>query len=101
VRSGSSTVEVKKASAKIDAAKFLAREILVRWTEAAREGRKLEHAEIAAMRRNAGLVARLTWEGVDQLAEASGASMMSSKNLLNRIWRDVRTASLPSRQYLL
>ena len=83
-----------EASAKIAAAKLLSRDILVRWDEAARTGRKLEQMELVEMRRNAGLVATLAWEGVDLLAEASGASMMTSKNMLNRIWRDVRTASL-------
>ena len=84
---------IGEASAKIDAAKLIARDIMCRWEEAARR-RDIGEAELVVMRRNSGLVVKLAWEAVDQLAEGSGASMMVSSNLLNRIWRDVRTASL-------
>ena len=85
---------IGEATAKIQAAKLLAKDVLTRMDSAARAGRSLTHQENVELRRNGGLVAKLAWEGVDLLAEASGASMMVSGNLLNRIWRDVRTGSL-------
>jgi 3-hydroxy-9,10-secoandrosta-1,3,5(10)-triene-9,17-dione monooxygenase len=83
-----------EASAKIDAAKLLTRDILQKMDLAGRNAAAIENWESATIRRNSGLVSQLAWEGVNQLAESSGASMMAHSHPLNRIWRDVRTGTL-------
>jgi 3-hydroxy-9,10-secoandrosta-1,3,5(10)-triene-9,17-dione monooxygenase len=44
--------------------------------------------------RDAGFANRLIGEAIDLLAGASGGSFAHSGNPMNRLWRDVRVASL-------
>lgn len=90
-----------EATAKIDAAKLLAKHTFRSIHENMRNRVPFTQEDYARLRRDAGLTSRLAWEGVDLLAEASGAGMMATAHPLNRIWRDVRTGSLHAAQHPL
>jgi 3-hydroxy-9,10-secoandrosta-1,3,5(10)-triene-9,17-dione monooxygenase len=83
-----------EATAKIDAAKLLAKTSLIGMHERVRNKAEFTPDYFVTLKRDAGLTAKLAWEGVELLAEASGAGMMASQHPFNRIWRDVRTGTL-------
>jgi alkylation response protein AidB-like acyl-CoA dehydrogenase len=88
-----------EATAKIDAAKLLAKSTFTYIHDKVHNRSPFVPEDFLRMRRDAGLTSMLAWQGVDLLAEAAGASMMSSSHPLNRIWRDVRTGSLHAAQH--
>ena len=60
----------------------------------AKAGSAMESMTQARIRRDTGFASRLVWEGIDLLAGACGGSFASVAHPINRIWHDVRVASL-------
>jgi 3-hydroxy-9,10-secoandrosta-1,3,5(10)-triene-9,17-dione monooxygenase len=60
---------------------------------ASAEARQLTVAERARVRMDTGVAATRSREAVDRLASVSGAGSFALANPLQRIWRDLRTAS--------
>lgn len=82
------------ASAKVDAARTIARATLQLLQDRAEGDLPLTPLESARIRRDAGFICTLVSEAVDLLAGASGGSLIAASNTLNRIWRDVRGGTL-------
>ena len=62
--------------------------------ESAASGTRMALEQRARIRRDAGAASQLIWEAMDLLAGASGGSFAYIKNPMNRLWRDVRVASM-------
>lgn len=87
-------LQVAEASSKIDAAELLLGQSVDDLEESNASNIKMPLERRARVWRNAGAASRLIWEAVDLLAGASGGSFAQVKNPMNRLWRDVRVASM-------
>ncbi|MEJ0096266.1 MAG: acyl-CoA dehydrogenase family protein [Methylocella sp.] len=87
-------LQLGEASSKIDAAESMLRRSVRELDASASSGTRLTLEKRARIWRDAGFASRLLWEAVDLLAGASGASFANSSSPMNRLWRDVRVASL-------
>jgi 3-hydroxy-9,10-secoandrosta-1,3,5(10)-triene-9,17-dione monooxygenase len=85
---------VAEASMKIDTAELLLQRAADELDSIVSTGGTLAFAERVRIRRDTGYANRLIWEAMDELAGASGGSSASVENGMNRIWQDVRVASL-------
>ena len=86
--------QVGEASAKIDAARALARADAEEIERYAKEGRMMSREEGSRIRRDAGFINTLAWQAMDILAGGSGGSFIARGGALNRCWRDVRAGML-------
>jgi 3-hydroxy-9,10-secoandrosta-1,3,5(10)-triene-9,17-dione monooxygenase len=87
-------LQLGEASSKIDAAEAVLRRSVRELEASAISGSRLTLEKRTMIWRDAGFASRLLWEAVDLLAGASGASFANSDSPMNRLWRDVRVASL-------
>ena len=87
-------LQAGEASAKIDAAELMLRRSFDVIEASAASGRRMALEQRARIRRDAGAASQLIWEAMDLLAGASGSSFAYTKNPMNRLWRDVRVASM-------
>ena len=87
-------LQVAEASMKIDMAELLLQRAAEEIDSIVSTGSTATVAVRLRIRRDAGYANRLIWEAMDGLASASGGSFASVENGMNRIWQDVRVASL-------
>jgi alkylation response protein AidB-like acyl-CoA dehydrogenase len=87
-------LQVAEASMKIDTAELLLQRAADELDGIVSTGGTLPFAERIRIRRDAGYANQLVWEAMEILANASGGSFASVENGMNRIWQDVRVASL-------
>ena len=87
-------LQVGEASAKIDAAKALARSGAMEIEQAAQAGLQMSRDDGSRIRRDAGFIGVLAWQAVDQLASGSGGSFIGARNAVNPYWKDIRAGTL-------
>jgi 3-hydroxy-9,10-secoandrosta-1,3,5(10)-triene-9,17-dione monooxygenase len=87
-------LQAGEASAKIDAAELMLRRAVDELEASVAGDMRITVEQRARIRRDAGAASELIWQAVDQLAGASGGSFAYAGNLMNRLWRDVRVATL-------
>ncbi|CAB3760304.1 acyl-CoA dehydrogenase family protein [Paraburkholderia humisilvae] len=93
-------LRIGEATAKIDAAESILRQA-IRILETSTERReKMSAQQRARIWRDAGFASRLIWEGVDQLAGASGTAFINRNAPMSRIWHDVRVAYMHGGIYI-
>ncbi|MBS7544186.1 acyl-CoA dehydrogenase family protein [Ancylobacter oerskovii] len=86
-------LQVAEAAAKIDAAEAVIRRA-IHEIEAAATVAPLSREQRARIWRDATFAARLAWEAVGQLADASGGGFARTGEPMNIGWHDLRTATL-------
>jgi 3-hydroxy-9,10-secoandrosta-1,3,5(10)-triene-9,17-dione monooxygenase len=87
-------LQLGEASAKLDAAELVIKNVLEEIEAYAAAGRYPDAKVRLRHRRDSAYASRQIWEGVDLLANASGGTLAQAKSLLNRFWRDARIANL-------
>lgn len=87
-------LQVAEASVKIDMAEMLLQRATDLLDSGATTGRVLPASERVRIRRDTSYANRLVFEAMEILGNASGGSFASVENGMNRIWQDVRVASL-------
>lgn len=88
-------LQVSEASAKIDAAECIVERAVNDLDRNAEEGREyMDLLSRARIRRDTGFSSQLIYEAVDLLASASGGSLASAFNQVNRVWRDTRIVNV-------
>jgi len=92
-RSPATQFDVARAFAMIDAAKVQGRAATDELDAQSRSGAAMEPFDRARNMLRAAHATRLCREGVDLLLDAQGASSFALVNPLQRIWRDMNTAS--------
>ncbi|MFC0397855.1 acyl-CoA dehydrogenase family protein [Paraburkholderia rhizosphaerae] len=85
-------LQIGEATAKIDAAESILRQAIRLLETSTERGEKMSVQQRARIWRDAGFASRLIWEGVDQIAGASGTAFINRDAPMNRVWRDVRVA---------
>jgi 3-hydroxy-9,10-secoandrosta-1,3,5(10)-triene-9,17-dione monooxygenase len=86
-------MQVAEAAMKIDTAILHAQRAADDLDRAAEEGRHLDLTARARIRIDTALVAKYCREAVELLVSAHGTSSLADSNRLQRLWRDVHTAS--------
>jgi alkylation response protein AidB-like acyl-CoA dehydrogenase len=86
-------MQVAEAAMKIDTAILHARRAADDLDRAAGQGRHMDLAERARVRIDTALVAKYCREAVEVLVAAHGTSSLADSNRMQRLWRDVHTAS--------
>jgi alkylation response protein AidB-like acyl-CoA dehydrogenase len=84
---------VAEAAMKIDTASLHALRAADDLDAAARDGRQLDVAARARVRADTALAAKYCREAVETLVCAHGTSSLADSNRLQRLWRDIHTAS--------
>jgi 3-hydroxy-9,10-secoandrosta-1,3,5(10)-triene-9,17-dione monooxygenase len=87
-------LQVGEASAMIDTAELIIKNVLAEIEAYAAAGRYPDPKVRLRHRRDSAHASRMIWSAVDLLANASGASVAHTKSLFNRFWRDARVANL-------
>ncbi len=87
-------LQVAEASAKIDMAELMVGRCVDDLDGYAASNRKMPREVRARIWRDAGASSQLLWEAVDLFAGASGGSFANVNNPMNRLWRDIRVASM-------
>ncbi|QYD67809.1 acyl-CoA dehydrogenase [Paraburkholderia edwinii] len=92
-------LQLGEATAKIDAAEAVLRQA-IRLLELGTERReRMSVEQRARMWRDAAFASQLVWEAVDRLAGASGTAFVNRNGPMNRIWHDVRVATMHGALY--
>jgi 3-hydroxy-9,10-secoandrosta-1,3,5(10)-triene-9,17-dione monooxygenase len=92
-------LQIGEATAKIDAAESVIRQA-IRLLEAGTERReRISVEQRARIWRDAAFASQLIWEAVDRLAGASGTAFVNRTGPMNRIWHDVRVATMHGALY--
>jgi alkylation response protein AidB-like acyl-CoA dehydrogenase len=86
-------MQVADAAMKIDTATLHAQRAADDLDRASQQGRHMDLAERARVRIDTALVAKYCREAVEVLVTAHGTSSLADSNRLQRLWRDVHTAS--------
>jgi alkylation response protein AidB-like acyl-CoA dehydrogenase len=86
-------MQVAEAAMKIDTAVLHVRRAADDLDRAAEEGRHMDLTARARVRIDTALAARCCREAVEVLVAAHGTSSLADSNRLQRLWRDVHTAS--------
>ena len=86
-------MQVADAAMKIDTAMLHAQRAADDLDRASEQGRHMDLAERARVRIDTALVAKYCREAVEVLVAAHGTSSLADSNRLQRLWRDVHTAS--------
>jgi alkylation response protein AidB-like acyl-CoA dehydrogenase len=86
-------MQVAEASMKIDSALLHAARAADDLDRAAGEGRVMDLTARARVRMDTSLVAKYCREAVEVLVAAHGTSSLADSNRMQRLWRDVHTAS--------
>jgi alkylation response protein AidB-like acyl-CoA dehydrogenase len=86
-------MQVAEASMKIDTALLHAARAADDLDRAAAEGRVMDLTARARVRMDTSLVAKYCREAVEVLVAAHGTSSLADSNRMQRLWRDVHTAS--------
>jgi len=86
-------MQVAEAAMKIDTATLHAQRAADDLDRAAEERRHMDLTERARVRIDTALVAKYCREAVEVLVAAHGTSSLADSNRLQRLWRDVHTAS--------
>ena len=87
-------LQVGEASAKIDAAKLIIANGCREIDEWAERDDYMPRDLRARICRDCTVANKLVWEAVDLLATASGGTFAHNDNVLNRIWQDVKVATM-------
>jgi 3-hydroxy-9,10-secoandrosta-1,3,5(10)-triene-9,17-dione monooxygenase len=87
-------LHVGEVSAKIDAAELILKRSVDELEVSADHNTSMTSKQCVRIWRDAGFACQLIWEAVDKLAAASGGSFATMSNPMNRLWRDIRVASL-------
>jgi 3-hydroxy-9,10-secoandrosta-1,3,5(10)-triene-9,17-dione monooxygenase len=87
-------LQLAEAVMKVDCARLLAHRAAAALDGAAEQGRRLEVRDRVQVRADVGYATRLCREAVEILVSAGGASGMAEQSAIQRIWRDVTTASV-------
>jgi 3-hydroxy-9,10-secoandrosta-1,3,5(10)-triene-9,17-dione monooxygenase len=92
-------LQIGEATAKIDAAEAVIRQA-IRLLESGTERReRMSVEQRARIWRDAAFASQLLWEAVDRLAGASGTAFVNRNGPMNRIWHDVRVATMHGALY--
>jgi 3-hydroxy-9,10-secoandrosta-1,3,5(10)-triene-9,17-dione monooxygenase len=86
-------MQIAEAAMKIDTASLHARRAADDLDRYAQEGRQMDLAARARVRIDTALVAKYCREAVEVLVAAHGTSSLADANRMQRLWRDVHTAS--------
>jgi alkylation response protein AidB-like acyl-CoA dehydrogenase len=86
-------MQVAEASMKIDTALLHAARAADDLDRAAADGRVMDLTARARVRIDTALVAKYCREAVEVLVAAHGTSSLADSNRMQRLWRDVHTAS--------
>jgi alkylation response protein AidB-like acyl-CoA dehydrogenase len=86
-------MQVAEAAMKIDTAVLHAQRAADDLDRAAEQGRHMDLTARARVRIDTALVAKYCREAVEVLVAAHGTSSLADANRLQRLWRDVHTAS--------
>jgi 3-hydroxy-9,10-secoandrosta-1,3,5(10)-triene-9,17-dione monooxygenase len=87
-------LQIGEASAKIDAARLITANVVKEMDDWAASGDYMPRLLRARLCRDSAFANRLVWEAVDLLGTASGGSFSRLGNIANRIWQDVKVASM-------
>ncbi|NKL23392.1 acyl-CoA dehydrogenase family protein [Rhizobium leguminosarum] len=87
-------VQMAESSAKIDAAEQILRNSVKALLSHADGSSPMDIPTRTRLMRDAGYVNKLLWESIDALATSSGSAFAKKDNLLGRLWRDAKVASL-------
>ena len=87
-------LQVGEASAKIDAAKLIIANGCRELDEWAERDEYMPRDTRARICRDCAVANKLVWEAVDLLGTASGGTFAHHGNVLNRIWQDVKVATM-------
>jgi alkylation response protein AidB-like acyl-CoA dehydrogenase len=93
VESAGFQMQVADAAMKIDTAVLHARRAADDLDRASEQSRHMDLTERARVRIDTALVAKYCREAVEVLVAAHGTSSLADANRLQRLWRDVHTAS--------
>jgi 3-hydroxy-9,10-secoandrosta-1,3,5(10)-triene-9,17-dione monooxygenase len=87
-------LQIGEATEKIDAAEAIVRNSMRLLDEMAASSQRMSTLQRARIWRDAAYASQLIWEGVDRIAGASGTTFVKRDEPLNRVWRDVRVATM-------
>ncbi|GAB2920626.1 acyl-CoA dehydrogenase family protein [Paraburkholderia jirisanensis] len=87
-------LQIGEATAKLDAAESVVRNMVRVLDQTAASGERMSVPQRARIWRDAGYASQMIWEGVDQIASASGTAFINRDTPLSRVWHDVRVASM-------
>ncbi|MHA3790088.1 acyl-CoA dehydrogenase family protein [Sphingomonas sp. YL-JM2C] len=87
-------LQLGEASAKLDACKYLLRNVADEIQAAAERGHPLPSGDRARLKRDVGFSNRMVCEAVDLLATALGASLGAASNPFTSVWQDIRVGHL-------
>ena len=87
-------LQLGEASAKIEAAKLMVADACQMIDDHAQRGVMMPELDRGRVRLFTGVADRYAWDAVDMLASTAGGSLARRGNVLNRIWQDVRCASM-------
>ncbi|HEY3599643.1 MAG TPA: acyl-CoA dehydrogenase [Paraburkholderia sp.] len=87
-------LQIGEASSKIDAAEAIVRRTMQNLEANAASGTRMTQEQRARIWRDGGFASQLIWEAVDMMAAASGTAFINAKSPINRVWRDVRVATM-------
>ena len=86
-------IKVAEASARIDAAETLMRNVCEHAMAVARGGQEVQHADKLRYRRDAFFSVRMCFEAVNILMNVSGSSGLYLKNAVQRLFRDAHACN--------
>lgn len=86
-------IKVAEASARIDTAEMLMRNVCDHAMAVARSGREPQHADKLRYRRDAFFSVRLSFEAVNILMNVAGSSGLYLKNSMQRLFRDAHACN--------
>lgn len=87
-------IQLGQATSKIDLAKMIVDQTCKEISEWAERGEDMPYIQRARICRDCTVAIDLVWEAVELLANASGGSFANRTNTLNRVWQDVKVASM-------
>ncbi|CAB3759792.1 acyl-CoA dehydrogenase family protein [Paraburkholderia solisilvae] len=87
-------LQIGEATGKIDAAEAILRHAIRLLETGAERREQMSLEQRARIWRDAGMASRMIWEAVDQLASASGTAFVNRGAPMNRVWHDVKVASV-------
>lgn len=87
-------LQTGEISAMFDAAESVVIRAVEKLEACAASGQFMPVTERARINRDVAFADRMTWDAATKLSEAGGGSFSSNKNIANRLWQDVRVATM-------
>lgn len=87
-------LQAAEASTRIDTAELLLRRSVDDLEESAASNTRTTREQHARIWRDVSAAGQMIWEAVDLLAGASGGAFAHTGHPMNRLWRDIRVATL-------